>query len=53
MQYTIEYEICLDEDYPNEIGFMTVCADNQKQAVEEFKKRRPFMAVMVGMWENV
>lgn len=38
MTYEIEYEISLDEDFPNRIGTVRIVAENEKEAAEKFKK---------------
>lgn len=51
MKYEIEYEICLDEDFANRIGYADVEAESEKQAVEKFKKLGIFKAVIIDIRE--
>jgi len=51
MKYEIEYEICLDEDMPNQTGTVRIVAENEKEAAEKFKKLDIFKAVITEIGE--
>lgn len=52
MKFIIEYEICLDEDYPNPANFTTIEADSKKEAIAKFYKMDITKAVAIDAYED-
>ena len=52
MKFEIEYEISLDEDRPNDFGYVTIEAESKEKAIEEFKARKIHKAVITDILEE-
>lgn len=49
MKFNIQYEICLDEDFPNDVNWVTVDAETEEEAIKKFNDLHIFKAVILSI----
>ena len=52
MKYLIEYDICIDDDFPNDVCFVEIEADSKEEAVEKFRAKNIFKSVVIGVYKD-